>query len=80
MMEFFQEYCGKKYAQNTRETFRSQTVHQFMQAALIIANPDRPSRPTNSPKAVYQIEPSVLTLLKSFGKPEWNAYLIEGPC
>ncbi len=75
MMDFFQEYYGKKYAPNTRETVRRQTVHQFMQAALIIANPDRPSRPTNSPKAVYQIEPSALTLLKSFGKPEWNAYL-----
>ncbi|MFA5902934.1 MAG: BsuBI/PstI family type II restriction endonuclease [Desulfobacula sp.] len=75
MMDFFQEYYGKKYAPNTRETVRRQTVHQFMQAALIIANPDRPSRPTNSPKAVYQIEPSALTLLKSFGKPEWNACL-----
>lgn len=75
MMDFFQEYYGKKYAPNTRETVRRQTVHQFMQAALIIANPDRPSRPTNSPKAVYQIEPSALTLLKSFGKPEWKEYL-----
>jgi hypothetical protein len=75
MMDFFQEYYGKKYAPNTRETVRRQTVHQFMQAALIIANPDRPSRPTNSPKAVYQIEPSALKLLKSFGKPEWKAYL-----
>ena len=75
MMDFFQEYYGKKYAPNTRETVRRQTVHQFMQAALIIANPDRPSRPTNSPKAVYQIEPSALTLLKSFGKPEWKACL-----
>ncbi|HAR98075.1 MAG TPA: restriction endonuclease [Syntrophus sp. (in: bacteria)] len=71
MMEFFQEYYGKKYAPNTRETVRRQTVHQFMQAALIVANPDKPSRPTNSPKAVYQIEPSALKLLRSFGKPGW---------
>jgi adenine-specific DNA-methyltransferase len=55
MMDFFFEYYGKKYAPNTRETVRRQTVHQFLQAALIIANPDKPSRPTNSPKAVYQI-------------------------
>lgn len=75
MMDFFQEYYGKRYAPNTRETVRRQTVHQFMQAALIIANADRPSRPTNSPKAVYQIELSALTLLKSSGKPEWKAYL-----
>jgi hypothetical protein len=54
---------------------RRQTVHQFMQAALIIANPDKPSRPTNSPKAVYQIEPSALNLLRSFGKPVWKGNL-----
>jgi hypothetical protein len=75
MMDFFSEHYGKKYAPNTRETVRRQTVHQFLQAALIVANPDKPSRPTNSPKAVYQIEPSALKLLQSFGKPEWKEKL-----
>lgn len=75
MMGFFEEHYGKKYAPNTRETVRRQTVHQFLQAALVVANPDKPSRPTNSPKAVYQIEPSVLKLLRSFGKPGWKGYL-----
>jgi hypothetical protein len=77
MMDFFQEHYGKKYAPNTRETVRRQTVHQFMQAALIVANPDKPSRPTNSPKAVYQIEPSSLKLLRGFGKPGWEGYLYK---
>jgi type II restriction enzyme len=72
MMDFFQEHYGKRYAPNTRETVRRQTVHQFLQAALIVANPDKPSRPTNSPKAVYQIEPAVLKLLRGFGKPGWK--------
>ncbi len=75
MMDFFQQHYGKKYAPNTRETVRRQTVHQFMQAALIVANPDKPSRPTNSPKAVYQIEPSALKLLRGFGKSRWKGYL-----
>ena len=75
MMEFFEQHYGKKYAPNTRETVHRQTVHQFMQAALIVANPDKPSRPTNSPKAVYQVEPSVLKLLQGFGKPEWKGNL-----
>jgi len=75
MMDFFFEYYGKKYAPNTRETVRRQTVHQFLQAALIVANPDKSSRPTNSPKAVYQIEPAALKLLKSFGKPDWKEKL-----
>lgn len=75
MMDFFSEHYSKRYAPNTRETVRRQTVHQFLQAALIVANPDKPSRPTNSPKAVYQIEPSALKLLHDFGKPGWKRYL-----
>jgi len=75
MMDFFEEHYGKKYAPNTRETVRRQTVHQFLQATLIVGNPDKPSRPTNSPKAVYQIEPSALKLLRGFGKPGWKGYL-----
>jgi type II restriction enzyme len=77
MMEFFEENYGKHYAPNTRETVRRQTVHQFMQAALIVPNPDKPSRPTNSPKAVYQIEPSALKLLRGYGKRGWKKRLRE---
>ena len=77
MMGFFEEYYGKRYAPNTRETVRRQTVHQFMQAALIVPNPDKPSRPTNSPRAVYQIEPSALKLLRGYGKRGWQKRLRE---
>ena len=72
MMGFFAKHYNKRYAPNTRETVRRQTVHQFLQAGLIILNPDNPSRPVNSPKAVYQIEPSALNLLKKYGKPGWT--------
>ena len=44
---------------------------------MIVPNPDMPSRPTNSPKAVYQIEPSALKLLRKFGKPSWSSHLRE---
>ncbi|MBI5181778.1 MAG: restriction endonuclease [Nitrospirae bacterium] len=77
MMDFFAKHYAKQYAPNTRETVRRQTVHQFMQAALIVPNPDMPSRPTNSPKAVYQIEPSVLKLIHEFGNPRWDTHLNE---
>jgi len=50
---FVQEYYGKKYAENTRETIRRQTLHQFEQAGITVRNPDDPFRPTNSPKTVY---------------------------
>jgi len=75
MMEFFAVHYGKRYAPNTRETVRRQTIHQFVQAAMVLPNPDSPSRPTNSPKAVYQIETSALKLLREFGKPSWKGRL-----
>lgn len=75
MMEFFAVHYGKRYAPNTRETVRRQTVHQFMQAGMIVPNPDKPLRPTNSPKAVYQLEPSALKLLREFGTPDWGSHL-----
>ena len=75
MMDYFRDYFGVKYAPNTRETVRRQTVHQFVQAGLILANPDNPSRPVNSPDTRYQIEGSALNLMKSYGSPSWVSNL-----
>ncbi|MFN6540793.1 MAG: BsuBI/PstI family type II restriction endonuclease [Nostoc sp. EkiNYC01] len=72
MMEFMAQHYGKTYKPNTRETVRRQTVHQFLDAALIIANPDAPDRPINSPKTVYKIEESALELLRTYGTTEWR--------
>jgi hypothetical protein len=79
MMEFALEQYGKKYAPNTRETFRRQTMHQFVEAGLALYNPDDPSRPVNSPKAVYQIEPSALDLIRKFGSVDWDLNNAQGP-
>ncbi|MGB7911497.1 MAG: BsuBI/PstI family type II restriction endonuclease [Desulfobaccales bacterium] len=75
MMEFSRKHYAKGYAPNTRETFRRQTIHQFVQAGIALYNPDRPERPVNSPKAVYQVSPETLTLLKTFGTKRWKASL-----
>lgn len=75
LMSFFAEHYNITYAPNTRETVRRYTIHQFLQAGLIVANPDCPTRPVNSPKAVYQIEPSALELIKCFGSEEWSERL-----
>lgn len=42
----------KDYAPNTRETFRRQTMHQFVQAGIANYNPDLPGRPVNSPAVI----------------------------
>ncbi len=75
MMEFARQHYGKEYAPNTRETFRRQTIHQFVQAGIATYNPDEPGRPVNSPKAVYQIMPETLTLLKIYGTERWTTEL-----
>ncbi|MHB1676807.1 MAG: BsuBI/PstI family type II restriction endonuclease [Sulfuriferula sp.] len=72
IMDWSREHYEKKYAPNTRETFRRQTMHQFYDAGVALYNPDKPSRPVNSPKAVYQIEPAALVLLRSYGTPAWH--------
>ncbi|MDP2828879.1 MAG: BsuBI/PstI family type II restriction endonuclease [Sulfuricellaceae bacterium] len=77
MMDFSREHYGKEYKPNTRETFRRQTVHHFVDAGLARYNPDDPARPVNSPKAVYQIEPEALALLKTHGSVVWGAKLKE---
>lgn len=75
MMDFSRDNYGKQYAPNTRETFRRQTMHQFVEAGIALYNPDNPGRPVNSPKAVYQIEPETLKLLQTYGSPSWNRAL-----
>lgn len=81
IMDWAREHYGKEYAPNTRETFRRQTMHQFCDAGVAMYNPDKPDRPVNSPKAVYQIEPAALRLLRTFGTTAWHdgltAYLSE---
>jgi adenine-specific DNA-methyltransferase len=75
MINFFRKHYGKEYAPNTRETVRRQTVHQFRDAGIVVANPDNPARPVNSPQAVYQIESGLLKLLQTYGTKEWEAGL-----
>lgn len=83
IMDWAKEYYGQRYAPNTRETFRRQTMHQFVQAGMALYNPDKPDRPVNSPHAVYQIEPRLLVALKMFRTVDYikqlDDYLKERP-
>ncbi len=78
IIDWIRRNYRKTYAPNTRETVRRQTMHQFVQAGLVCYNPDQPDRPVNSPKAVYQIEPTALALLRTYGTGgEWQTNLAE---
>lgn len=73
IMDWSRIHYEKDYAPNTRETFRRQSMHQFIEAGLCLYNPDKPDRSVNSPKAVYQIEPNLLDVLRAFGTADFQA-------
>lgn len=72
MMDFMAEHYGKRYAPNSRETVRRQTVHQFVAAGVALINPDNPARPTNSGQTVYQVPAELQAALRAYGTPEWE--------
>jgi adenine-specific DNA-methyltransferase len=75
IMEFAAKRYGKHWKPNTRETVRRFTLHQFQDAGLVVPNPDRPTRPINSPDYCYQIPEPALELLRSFGSRRWGTAL-----
>lgn len=75
MMDFFAEHYGKRYKPNTRESVRRMTIHQFLDAGLVVANPDRPERPVNSGKSVYKIEANALKTLRTYGSTRWTKHV-----
>ena len=77
MMTFAKEYYNKIYAPNSRETFRRFSTHQLVQAGIVLYNPDKPNRPVNSPKAVYQISPAALKVIKTFGTSDFEPLLSD---
>ncbi len=70
---FIQKEFKKKYAENTRETIRRQTLHQFEQAGVVERNTNDPSRPTNSPNTVYCVSDAALIVVKAYKTGRWNA-------
>lgn len=83
IMDFIRDEYGKEYAPNSRETVRRFTLHQFVEAHLVVQNPDQPLRPVNSPKWNYQVTSAALEVIRLFGKDNWldavDEYLAEVP-
>ncbi|MFH2033054.1 MAG: BsuBI/PstI family type II restriction endonuclease [Bacteroidota bacterium] len=66
---------NKEYAENSRETIRRQTLHQFEQAGIVVRNSDDPKRSTNSPNNVYAVSDEALKAIKSYGTNNWEQSL-----
>lgn len=75
IMRFIDEHYHKSYAENSRETFRRQTLHQFVQAGLVEHNPENPSLPTNSKDNHYRLTDAALRVIKAFKTKKWNSEL-----
>lgn len=65
----------RTYQENTRESFRDETIMVMVNGGLMLRNPDDPERPTTSSKNCYQIEPAAFDLLSLFGTKKWKAAL-----
>jgi hypothetical protein len=73
IMDYVRDKFGKEYAPNTRETFRRQVLHQFVQGHIADYNPFEPNLPTNSPRAHYAVTEAALAAIRKYGKPKaWN--------
>lgn len=77
IMAFIREEYGRVYAPNTRETFRRQVLHQFVQGHIADYNPDNPLLPTNSPKAHYAISEDALNVIRTYGTAAWNDAVVN---
>lgn len=73
IMLFVKLNYDKLYAPNTRETFRRQVLHQFVQARIADYNPDQPDLPVNSPRAHYALSEPACAAIKQFGTKTWDA-------
>ena len=72
IMDYLREHYGAEYAPNTRETFRRQVLHQFVQGRIADYNPFDPSLPTNSPNAHYAVADRALEVIRLFGTTGWT--------
>ncbi len=60
------------YSENSRETFRKDTIYPWVEAGLLEA---KPGLPTNDRNNSYRFTSSAAGLLRHYGTPEWQDYL-----
>ncbi len=75
IMIFISENYHKRYAPNTRETFRREVLHQLIQAGIVDYNPSIPDLPVNSPRAHYALSEIALKTIKTYKTKKWPTAL-----
>lgn len=75
ILDFARGKFDRNYAENTRETVRDESIKPMVDAGMLRLNPDQPDRAVNSPKTCYQLDASLLPLLRSYRTRAWKAQL-----
>src|SRR3989344_2681444 len=76
MMQFIKAEYNKEYAENSRETFRRQTLHQFeKEVGIVERNADDLTRATNSPNTTWSVTDDALKIVKIYGTKDWKKEL-----
>lgn len=71
MIQFANTFYDASYAENSRETFRKQALHNFRNAALVEDN----GMPTNSPNYRYRLTAESLKMIRTFQSASWEKSL-----
>ena len=71
IISFTRDAYGVFYAENSRETFRKQAMHNFRNAAFIEDN----GTATNSPNYRYRLTDEMLALICLYGSDGWGSEL-----
>lgn len=66
-----------RYAPNSRESVRKESVHQLVSAGILFKNSDAPGRATNDKNNRYHPSPLAAKAIASFGTPAWDHALKE---
>jgi type II restriction enzyme len=61
-----------KYAPNSRESVRRQSVKQLIAAGVLEANADRPDRPKNDQNTRYRLTEIAAQAIREYDSPSWE--------
>lgn len=79
LMFFINEHYSKvrTYKENSRESFRDETVKPFVQAGICEHNPEEPGLSPNSKNNHYRLTVEVLKVIRSYGTADFENELKE---
>lgn len=79
VMFFINQHYSKvrTYKENSRESFRDETVKPFVQAGICEHNPEEPGLSPNSKNNHYRLTVEVLKVIRSYGSSDFDKELQE---